>query len=225
MAPPLGQKPILHSHLWLWVGGTHLNRGTNYHLPCFWPFNMWVSKSAFSLLEAVQFPKQLVWNVGDWVIGQRLFSNNCWFVSQPLLGHADLDTIQHVIKAPGIFSSLAQGRPLERKDNGEYGRGGEFTRRICCQHCAQLKRRFEAKKCEHIGHLEVLPDGSIDLHFSGLLVVVVICCCCCHFLHYDASQDSLMCAIKKKSMTEWFILHKNSYYCCWGVTNSYKNSY
>lgn len=68
---PLGQSSILPSHMWLWVGGTHLNRGTNYHLPCFWPLSMWVSKFAFPCLRPHNSQNKSSEMLGDWVTGQR----------------------------------------------------------------------------------------------------------------------------------------------------------
>lgn len=68
---PLRQSSILPSHMWLWVGGTHLNRGTNYHLPCFWPLSMWVSKFAFPCLRPHNSQNKSSEMLGDWVTGQR----------------------------------------------------------------------------------------------------------------------------------------------------------
>lgn len=59
------------------------------------PLNMWVNKFAFPRLRPYNSQNNLSEMLGlsHWSV---IFSNNCWFVSQPLFGPSDLDSIHHV---------------------------------------------------------------------------------------------------------------------------------
>lgn len=79
---PLSQKPYLSLPLAGVRGWNTFIQGTNYHVLLL-PLQHVGEQVYLSLLEAIQFHKQLVWNVGDWVT-QPAFSDSCWLVSQPV---------------------------------------------------------------------------------------------------------------------------------------------
>ena len=83
VTPPFRPKALSFTPICGYAWVEHIYTGNK--LPCsLLPLNMWVNKFAFLCLRAIQFPKQLVWNVGDWVTSQRysqttagLFLNHC----------------------------------------------------------------------------------------------------------------------------------------------------
>lgn len=124
---PSGQSPILHSHMGRCVGGTHLNRGTNYRLPCFWPLSMWVSKFAFPYLRSHSPPNKLSEMLGT----ESLASDNSQTTAGLFLSHglAMLTWIHYSMSWTCLewyIPHWCRG-DVERKGSYEYGSGGICT--------------------------------------------------------------------------------------------------